>query len=881
MARSLCLEEDSFLKKFGECRVIDARFNNYPPCPRLDFALGVKPHANGSPARKKKKVGGLQVIKDIISKDQFNHYDSAVMDRDEAVEDGSEMAGSVLDVGDLELGKKVGEELAPVVDTKVETVVVREESKVPDAKTEIEIKLEIDTFHEVKSKRDRRKVTVNSRAYDDQWTPGMQRRGTRGGRENHYSSSNSDGAGGGRQLNGGQDNGYSRRTERASKSYVPGPHKTENNESSLITNSSTSSANSSASVCNGSLSDKSTSQLSMCNIGGTIKDISAAENSKLWKMSFLQSVAVKQFPNLYPGPTPTPTPTRASTAATGTRFEGGKSKSITSHLGNSMDSRSVSGLYSSASDPLLVPSLNPRYSGGIGIIKPETGKQQIAAQVSTNPPADNRMIDGQTVTKALAISGSVDSTSNKQTRGSQGVDRSQLAEPPLMASSTNHNVSPACKSNQETPPVQGINDPSKDDSASKQAISEVDTKLPKLHISAHQSVIFPNHIHVPEAFKNGLTFGSLSIPMGQSIMESKLVDVAFATNVEAVKESSVIDQPASSTAGRDDYPDCPPSPPHVADNFSPSQENVSIGATLRYDQAKQELIQSLGGYQNPLIPNMTDYSLNLVHPVIGSRLVQAEGLEPQGGKSLVPSATSITQPAGIGQNSIPVSPQLFPYLRQPYPPNYIPYNPYFSQLYMTPPNAHQYLGNSGFPQHPSTGNIYMPPTANATGVKFPVHSLCKPGTVVGNLTHYGIPSGYGSYGASGVSYSPSAALAPGSSANNNDIVGSELKEKTIYSTIKQNEESHAWTSAPGQDMSTLQANVFYNIPQGQHSIFPLQVGHGTFPGIYHPTQTVSIPSTLQSLPQQSQAVAGPLGAYLATTIATSTATATCTDELEP
>ncbi|KAL2475978.1 GBF-interacting protein 1-like [Abeliophyllum distichum] len=726
--------------------------------------------------------------------------------------------------------------------------------------------LYLDTFHEVKSKRDRRKVAVNSRAYDDhRRTPGMQRRGNRGGREN-YSSSNSDGAGGGRQVKAGQENGYNSRTERASKSYVPGPHKTENNESSILTNYSTSSANSSASVFNGNFCDKSTSQLSMCSIGDTIKDTSSAENNKSGKMSFLQTVAVKQIPNINPGPTPTPTPTSFSAAATRARFEDGKPKSTSSHLGNSMRSTSISGLYSSASDTLLVPLVNPRNSGGMGAIKPDTGKQQIAAQVSINPPANNRMSAGQMVTKALAVSGSADSTSNTQPRGSQGVDKSQLAEPPLMASSTNHNVSPACSTNQETPPVQGINYPVKDNSASEKATSEIDTELHKLHISAHRSVIFPNNLQVPEAFKNGLTFGSLNVPLGQINMEPKLVDIAFATNVEAAKESSVIDQPASSTAGRDDNPDCPQSPPHVSDNLTQSQDNVSSGAALRYDQAKQELHQPVGGSQNPLIPSMTDYSLSLVPPVLEPHLVQAEGLELQGGKSLVPSTTgsapSVTQPAGIGQNSIAVSPQLFPFLRQPYPPNYIPYSPYFSQLYMTPPNAHQFLGNSGFPQQPSTGNIYMPPTAAAAGVKFPVPSLCKPGSVVGNLTHFGIPSGYGSYGASGVSYSPS--VATGNSANNNDIVGPDLKEKTIYSTntIKQNEDSHAWTSAPGRDMTTLQANVFYNLPQGQHSVFPpSHVGHGTFPGIYHPTQTISAPSTLQSLPQQSQAVAGPLGAY--------------------
>ncbi|KAL2482734.1 2-oxoglutarate (2OG) and Fe(II)-dependent oxygenase superfamily protein [Forsythia ovata] len=67
MARSLCLEEDCFLKKLGERRLIDARFNFYPPCPRPDLALGIKPHADGSAITfllQDKEVEGLQVMKD-------------------------------------------------------------------------------------------------------------------------------------------------------------------------------------------------------------------------------------------------------------------------------------------------------------------------------------------------------------------------------------------------------------------------------------------------------------------------------------------------------------------------------------------------------------------------------------------------------------------------------------------------------------------------------------------------------------------------------------------------------------------------------------------------------------------------------------------------
>lgn len=67
MARSLCLEEDCFLKKFGEHRIIGARFNYYPPCPRPDLALGIKPHSDGSTITfllQDNEVEGLQVMKD-------------------------------------------------------------------------------------------------------------------------------------------------------------------------------------------------------------------------------------------------------------------------------------------------------------------------------------------------------------------------------------------------------------------------------------------------------------------------------------------------------------------------------------------------------------------------------------------------------------------------------------------------------------------------------------------------------------------------------------------------------------------------------------------------------------------------------------------------
>ncbi|KDP35890.1 hypothetical protein JCGZ_10460 [Jatropha curcas] len=67
MARSLNLEEDSFLKQYEYQEVMAARFNYYPTCPRPDSVLGVKAHSDGSAITfllQDKEVEGLQMFKD-------------------------------------------------------------------------------------------------------------------------------------------------------------------------------------------------------------------------------------------------------------------------------------------------------------------------------------------------------------------------------------------------------------------------------------------------------------------------------------------------------------------------------------------------------------------------------------------------------------------------------------------------------------------------------------------------------------------------------------------------------------------------------------------------------------------------------------------------
>ncbi|XP_050214611.1 protein SRG1-like [Mercurialis annua] len=67
MAMSLGLEENCFLEQYGEDALVTARFNYYPPCPKPNQILGVKPHADASAITillQDKQVEGLQFLKD-------------------------------------------------------------------------------------------------------------------------------------------------------------------------------------------------------------------------------------------------------------------------------------------------------------------------------------------------------------------------------------------------------------------------------------------------------------------------------------------------------------------------------------------------------------------------------------------------------------------------------------------------------------------------------------------------------------------------------------------------------------------------------------------------------------------------------------------------
>nr|GLL23080.1 GBF-interacting protein 1-like isoform X2 [Ipomoea trifida] len=225
------------------------------------------------------------------------------------------------------------------------------------------------------------------------------------------------------------------------------------------------------------------------------------------------------------------------------------------------------------------------------------------------------------------------------------------------------------------------------------------------------------------------------------------------------------------------------------------------------------------------------------------------------------AASLVTQTAGLHQSSIAVPQPPLAVYRQPsgvhlthYLPNYFPYGHYFSPFFVPPPVMHQFLSNGAFPQQPLAGSVYPPPAAAA---KYSL-SQYKQGANVPNSTHVGLPGSYGPYGSSTANYNPPSAAAAGNPTSNEDLSASQLKESSVYDSAQQNEGSGVWITAPGRDVSSLQASPFYSLPQSHVAFTPTQPGHGPIAGIYHPVPPVTNPALLHPLLQQSQAMAGPV-----------------------
>ncbi|KAK4786786.1 hypothetical protein SAY86_010619 [Trapa natans] len=491
---------------------------------------------------------------------------------------------------------------------------------------------------------------------------------------------------------------------------------------------------------------------------------------------------------------------------------------------------------SSTLDPVIAPPL-PRQPGE-GPVKRETGLKWM--------PSVNSVYK------------------KKVPRKSESVVKDQASQPPqpslILSEDQSITIKPSLEKVDEAVQVDSVLLEVVTSKVASVTIPAGSQYLPSSNVSGSQQVTFPNHFQVSEEFKNGLTFGSFDTNFG---VETKTKDPIGSDKSDFIAETSQgSDENIDESCSRghhivdiDDHP-CPSSLGH--EEVPPSPERFPGSLELINEKTKQGSLLPPEDPPNPIVQDAPGSSFGFISPILTNpSAVHSEGPEPQvqdisrpsyfsNGNNPALSGPSPT-PTLVAQSSMSVPPQHIPVFRHPYPLNYFPYGHYLTPIYMPP--IHQILSHNAFPQQPSAGNLYLSPTMAASGVKLPF-PMFKPGTNA--PTPVGIPSGYGGYGPTSMGYTASPTATSGTSAGNEDLAAARLKENHIYTTAQLGEGPAVWMPPVGQDLTNLQVNSVYNLPQGQHvNTSPTQAGHGAF-GMQQSVQAMAGALSAHPLLQQSQ-----------------------------
>ncbi|CAI0378401.1 unnamed protein product [Linum tenue] len=667
--------------------------------------------------------------------------------------------------------------------------------------------LYLDTFHEVKRKRERKKESSN-----------VQGQGGRGGRGNY-----SDGAGG-RNAAHRKENGGNHLRERVPSTGMAGTQRPHNNHplpppKVVAVNTSVPSNLDSENPSHG------------CGSKVSVDDVGKGSKTGLVDANKLD--VISETAKLLPVSAPD------QTADSLTQNDQGKSVSSIKNV----PKLNAPGSYSYADASKRVRSrliaTEPNYVQGIRHVS-EAAKPQLTKTENAGPLSLN---------------------SERVSGKPKEADKSQLSEllQPLTLSTedTSSVIEPSSGYDSQLPQVSIT--PSKGSSLAD-GHAKVGSQLhpdskPALAVS-NGHVTFPNHFKVPQALKSGLTFGSFESSSSTGMNSGN-------------GHNRDVNGQNLSTAVQIDLPDkCESESENVLKEVASSVGNPLLEADPKCDQPKQERTQTLERHQSPTAQLAPNYGLGVLPAMEGVHNGQLDGHEPRArdaprispfaGENLAVSLSPSPTPQGQNSPAAAASPQPI-LLRPPYPLGYLPYPPYFNPYMFHP--MHQFLSHNGMSQQqPSAGNPYMTTAAaTAPGVKFPPHPQFKPGTGAANSTPIALPPLYSSYGSSPIGFSPGLAVSSGTSASSEDLSASQLKENRILSSGPPSDVS-AWI-AQGQDLSSVQLNSLYHLsPQGQHHLTftPTPQGaaaHGPFPGIYPPLQTIAAPSTVSPLlQQQSQAM---------------------------
>ncbi|GMH10974.1 hypothetical protein Nepgr_012815 [Nepenthes gracilis] len=597
----------------------------------------------------------------------------------------------------------------------------------------------------------------------------------------------------------------------------------------------------------------------------------------------------------------------------------------------------LSDVDSSSSYPVLVPS-NDSHPGAVGAINCEVGIPWTAEQspvFNTEGKPSAGKVDGKSQGEknqfnefSQPSSVSAHGCSSSSRPSSNYGSRSQLVVGPEKVGPSKEWKPKATNTNTvKTPPVSEILSVSSDACVHSQpvesvpnleeATSNLQKELEDLHVRDTQHVILPNHIHVPEAVRIMLSFGSFdagfvlsSSPSNdlESDKHAKPVSETPQDVEETVVKQAMSNHNVSAAPEEDDYVDHLQSPRHVPETVSSVDVDAVSGLVTDLNESKE----TPGGSQ-PAMVHTSTYSYGLVPLLLGNPLAQSESSEIQPRDvSRMPGLIQPVDPANLypqfycseGDADGRISPFISAGVATKYNGNFAVLAPQTSQSPLEVGNS-LLLSTSVQAPLPTQAAGSMQSSIAGTQQAIPVFR--QPAAV--HIPHY--PPNYIPYGhyfspfyipspaihqflgnnafpqqgqagsvylgpvtaaATGVKY-PLSQYKPGNNTGNSGPVGiagsygpygcSTVVYNPVSAATTGNSTANEDLPAPQIKDSNMyitgqQANSFYNLPpQSPHVTFtPTQSSHGNFANVYHPAQAVTASMVHPFLQQSQAAIAG-------------------------
>ncbi|PWA97511.1 hypothetical protein CTI12_AA028770 [Artemisia annua] len=534
---------------------------------------------------------------------------------------------------------------------------------------------------------------------------------------------------------------------------------------------------------------------------------------------------------------------------------------------------SVVGVYSSASDPVHIPSLASRPAANVGAIKREVGAVGAKRHTSEKSVKEN-FRSFPAVSKSDQSSHSNVSESAPVVSTGRALNNSRSHQPATHQKVSQANKEWKPKSGRKPnvtdvgvigTPKKSKSSPAKNSKATETAQLQDKPSLATTH--EDQNVIIAAHIRVSETDRCRLTFGTLGIDVESSknpgYQEARLVEES---HLEPLASSSVSppdssgDEPSGSklVESLDERV-------QTSGSVSPASEQQST------DRLESSSIQNIDNYSNiglvrhsspsytpsepqqqqgpPELPSFsaydpqTGYDMSFYRPATDESLRGQVLQMPQEAYSSHMANNTPATTIPMVQQQAPL-PQMYP---QVHVPHYaMPFRQFLSPVYVPPMVMPNYNNNPSYSPHPSTGSSYvlMPgvnsPHVNANGLKYAIPQF--------KSIQGGSPTGFGNFTSpNGYTLNPGVV---GSASGLDDSSRLKYKDGNIYVPNPQAETSELWMNP--RDMPSMQSASYYNMAgQSPHAAY-LQPSHGghasfnaaaaaqsshmQFPGMYHPSQ---------------------------------------------